>query len=335
MLLPALAACLAQTADRVQLRMDPSEAEAVLAIAEQRSGTVDESAWQPLFATEPYQRLRRRETEMRRPFSDSAFREFVLSPELAGRTEELRSTLRRWESADLAATARRVLAYLPPEARIRATVYPMIKPQPNSFVFEARNNPAIFLYLDPRLSTAKFENTVAHELHHIGFASIAARTDSLGAGLSDNVRSAVAWMGAFGEGFAMLAAAGGPGTDPHAASSAEERARWERDLANFNPDLRKLDAFFLDVIDGRTGSEAEIRRRAFSFFGEQGPWYTVGYRMAVIVERRYGRPAVIDCMTDPRRLLARYNAAAAELNEGGGEGLALWSPRLLSAIGAP
>jgi hypothetical protein len=57
--------------------------------------------------------------------------------------------------------------------------------------------------------------------------------------------------------------------------------------------------------------------------------------MATIVEKRYGRAALIECMMDPRELLARYNAAAAELNERGTEKLALWSPELLSKIGAP
>jgi len=38
------------------------------------------------------------------------------------------------------------------------------------------------------------------------------------------------WIGAFGEGFAMLAAAGGPAIHPHAVSSPEERARWDKDV---------------------------------------------------------------------------------------------------------
>ena len=82
-------------------------------------------------------------------------------------------------------------------------------------------------------------------------------------------------------------------------------------------------------------TKGEINEKAASFFGEQGPWYTVGYKMAVIVEKRYGRAALIECMIDPRELLAGYNAAAAELNWQGLEKLALWSPELLSKIGAP
>jgi hypothetical protein len=43
------------------------------------------------------------------------------------------------------------------------------KPQIHSFVYDVRGDPAIFLYLDPEQPPAQFENTVAHELHHIGF----------------------------------------------------------------------------------------------------------------------------------------------------------------------
>lgn len=325
-----------QAGKRVELRLDTSEAEAVLRIVVKRQAgqAISDSDWQRLFDSEPYRRLKRREAEMQRPFSDETFREFVLSDDLKRRAAEMQRTLDEWRTRDLQAGARRVLSYLPLEARIRATVYPVIKPQTNSFVFDVRGNPAIFLYLDPEQSSAKFENTVAHELHHIGFASVSSRSDSISQQLSGGARNAVEWMGAFGEGFAMLAAAGGPDTHPHAVSPVEERARWDRDMANFNQDLRKLEGFFLDVIEGRLANEAEARQRGFSFFGEQGPWYTVGYRMAVIVERRYGRDALIACMADPRQLLARYNAAAADLSSQGGDPLALWSPRLLEKIGA-
>jgi hypothetical protein len=81
-------------------------------------------------------------------------------------------------------------------------------------------------------------------------------------------------------------------------------------------------------------SEQDARAKASTFFGDaQGPWYTVGYKMSVIVEKRFGRKVLIDCMLDPRELLARYNQAAEELNKGGGTPLALWSPELMEKIG--
>ncbi|MHB8217331.1 MAG: DUF5700 domain-containing putative Zn-dependent protease [Candidatus Sulfotelmatobacter sp.] len=212
-------------------------------------------------------------------------------------------------------------------------MFPVIKPKTNSFVFETAVDPAIFLYLDPQESAAEFENTVAHELHHIGYSSVTSLAEARQKDLPPNVKPAVEWMGAFGEGFAMLAAAGGPEVDPHAASSPEEHARWQHDLANFNQDVGLLQEFFLDVIDQRLGGKDKIDEKAYTFFGKQGPWYTVGYKMAVIIEKRYGRKRLIECMLDPRELLASYNRAAKEINGDGKEKLALWSPELMQRIG--
>jgi putative zinc-dependent peptidase DUF5700 len=322
-------------ANRIQLKLNSDESEAVLGILAKKAAgqPVSEDDWQHLFATEPYIRLKKREASMKRDFTDDDFKKFVLSPELAAKAGSLRQTLDDWEKADLNASAVRVLSYLPEQATIRAKVFPLIKPKINSFVFDTDTDPAIFLYLDPKESAAKFENTVAHELHHIGFASVTSLSEAKLRGLPANVKSAVEWMGAFGEGFAMLAAAGGPDVHPHAVSQPEERARWDHDMANFNQDLATVQSFFLDVINGKFKSDDEIRAKASDFYGEQGPWYTVGYKMAVIVERKYGRATLIDCMVDPRELLSRYNSAAAELNSRQTEQLALWSPELLTKIG--
>jgi Putative zinc dependent peptidase (DUF5700) len=194
-----------------------------------------------------------------------------------------------------------------------------------------RQNPAIFLYLDPDVSAAKFTNTVAHELHHIGLASAQADYDTRIQQLPERARTAAEWVGAFGEGLAMLAAAGSVDTD-HAASSKEEHARWEHDLANFNTDLPAVNAFFMDILGGKFTSQGAIDEKGFSFFGVQGPWYTVGYKMAVMVEKRYGRDALIQTMRDPRRLLVLYNQAAAELNASSQQKLPLWSEQVLKAL---
>jgi hypothetical protein len=304
----------------------------VLAVLEQTAAnrSVDEGLWKRLFTCEPYVRLKSRS------FTDDDFKRFVLSPELAARAPELRRTLGEWKGADLKAAAVRVLVYLPDDARIKVKVYPVIKPKTNSFVSGLETDPAIFLYMDPQMSQPKFENTVAHEMHHIGFASIKPGLMKQYDGLAPGARTAAECLGAFGEGFAMLAAAGGPDIHPHATSRPEDKARWDADMAKFNPDLKEVEKFLLDIVEGRLKTEEEINAKGSVFFGVQGPWYTVGYKMSVMVEKRFGRPRLIQCMKDPRRLLLDYNLAAAEANRHvGGTKLALWSHELLKVLGPP
>src|SRR5262249_40294734 len=154
-----------------------------------------------------------------------------------------------------------------------------------SFVFDIPADPAIFIYLDPDQTRAQLENTLAHELHHIGYG-----TADPPKAVADEIakrpkadQDALNWVGAFGEGFAMLAAAGGPRVHPHAVSKPEDRARWDHDVANFDADLRTVEAFFRDVLAGRLTDDQQ-GERAGAFFGIQGPWYTVGWRMCVTIE---------------------------------------------------
>ena len=324
-----------QASDRLQLRFDPSEAEAVLRIiGKHRAGqAVADADWQRLFVTEPYQRLKRREASLHIGFTDGEFEAFVLADTLAARAPALRRTLDDWKGADLTAAAARAFAYLPADARIRAKVFVLVKPGINSFVYETRTDPAIFLYLDPSRTAAQFENTVAHELHHIGYSTVSAPGDSAIAALPPDAKAAAEWVGAFGEGFAMLAAAGGPDVHPHADSPSADRARWDRDMANFNRDLVRVQAFLLDLVHAKLATQQARDSAGYSFFGVQGPWYTVGWKMAVTIEHRFGRAKLIDCMLDPRQVLVVYNQAAAEQNSAGGEQLALWSPELLAALG--
>src|ERR1051325_180423 len=302
---------------QVNVRLVTDEAEAVLNVLAKRQAnqSIVEADWQRIFQSEGYVRLKKRETSMQRSFEDADFKTFLLSDALAQRAPALAETLARWKSADVNAAARLALAYLPKDAQIRAKIYPVIKPRENSFVFEVKEDPAIFLYLDPAVSREKFTNTLAHELHHIGYGSSCSgkSTSDQIAKLPADVQTALKWISAFGEGFAMLAAAGGPDVHPHAVSGADERARWDKDVANFDADLKKVEQFFLDVVAGKL-SEEEIDKIGFSFFGEQGPWYTVGWKMSVVIEKTYGRERLIESFCDPRKLLATYNEAAAIYN---------------------
>jgi hypothetical protein len=169
----ALVLALATPSVPPDLTIVTDQAEAALAILDLRSARepVPEEAWGRLLESEGYRRLKAREAAMGRAFDDSTFRAFLGSDTLLRRAPALRRTLHEWRSARLDEAGRRALAYLPAGTPIRARVYLLIKPRTNSFVFEPATDPAIMLYLDPSRTRAELENTVAHELHHIGYAT--------------------------------------------------------------------------------------------------------------------------------------------------------------------
>lgn len=212
------AAAQGPAASALDIRLVTDEADAVMLILQKTKAgePVAAADWDHLFSTEGYVRLKKREQSLKRPFEDEDFRKFVLSAELAARADALAATLERWKRADLRVAVDRALAYLPSGTAIRAKVYPVIKPKTNSFVFELQTNPAIFLYLNPEMNSAQFENTVAHELHHVGQAAaclLAYDAEEFKEKPAE-VRTVLEWIGAFGEGVAMLAAAGGPDVHP-------------------------------------------------------------------------------------------------------------------------
>jgi hypothetical protein len=318
----------------IRLQLDSSEADQAIVILERkRSGRpVAEQEWKRLFATAPYRALKAREASMGRSFTDDQFKAFLSSSDALAQLGTWKRTVAGMKSADMSAIGGHVLDWLPAGATLRAKVFPEIKPQPNSFVWKERpsDSPAIFLAVQKQ-SRDSFENTVAHELHHIGLNSLEARQDALQAGLPKQVRLAVKWMGAFGEGEAMLAAAGSTDRHPHWEDDAIARARWDSDFMHFNADLKSVEALLLDILDGKLTTDAEIQKRAAPFWGYQGAWYTVGYEIAALVDKRFGRKSFDECLLDPRLLLLRYNQVAKEANANGAS-LETWSPDLLEKL---
>jgi len=317
----------------VEVKFDRTEAEAALAILQKQADRepVDQADWQRLFTAVGYRRLKAREAAMGRAFTDGEFKAFMETPRSLDQIAALRRTLDDWSSQPIDVPARAALAYLPADARLKATVFPMIKPKPNEFVFDVAKDPAVFLYLAPGVSGAKARNTMVHELHHIGLGSVCPRP-SAKATSDVNAVALREWIPAFGEGLAMLAAAGGPDVHPHAASAAEERDEWDRNVAQFDRHLAEQNAFFLRILEANAGDEAAIKQKMMAYFGVQGPWYTVGWKMAVVIETRLGRKRAIDAFCDPGQLLATYNQAARLNNQANGTRLPLWNSRLAESL---
>jgi hypothetical protein len=312
--------------DAVDLRCCYEEAEAVLHILRMaRAGEpVQDRDWNRLILCESYRRLHQREAALGAEFTDRSFKDFVLSQALTQKAELLEAAVERWKRMDWVPTAHRALDYLPAGARIRATMIPTIKPKPNSFVCSGASGNLVYLYLDPLATAPQLENTIAHELHHIGLAAFGPIKQRLFEHLGPSVRSAISWLEAFGEGLAMLCAAGGPSIHPCCTRSEQERLWWDRSIENFDADLKQIESFLLDVSKERL-SNYQTERMGLGLFGVRGPWYTVGWKMATTVEERCGRASLLPCMLDYRLLLVRYNATAL--------GTTCWTDELLSALG--
>src|SRR5918992_217302 len=156
----------------LQVRIVLDEAEAVLAILDERAttGSVKPESWERLWKSEGFVRLKKRQESFGGKEIEKGFQEFLVSEEALARRSDLRAAVMAWKSLDVTAAARRAAAYLPGELPLRAAIYPVIKKAENSFVFELTTNPAIFMYVDTKVDPAKLENTLAHELHHVGIS---------------------------------------------------------------------------------------------------------------------------------------------------------------------
>ena len=289
------------------VRLDTEQPRLALAYIRATSPAERDSLWRLHVATRGYIRLHEREAAMNRAFTDSSFRAFLDSDTLRARADDLFGALNSWERADFESAEERARKYLPTGTVIRATVFIMIKPRTNSFVFDASRDPAIFFYLDPTTPGPKFANTAAHELHHIGLSAACPATK-----IEDPRQAAVRrWLSAFGEGWAMLAAAGSAKTDPHLHSSDRERAEWKRNTVMAQEDMFRLEQFFAGIRSGVIPVDS-ADAKGFEFFNArpQGAWYTVGYLMTSTVERKDGRKALLKYICDPMGLIRRYQAIA-------------------------
>ena len=327
----------------IKVRVDGTQAEAALDLlaARARGEAVPASSWARVFESEGYRRALEREQAiderlgLDRGYSDESFLAWAESEAalegLAGR----KRTLAAWADVDVDAAAARAMAYLPPEVRLVATVYPIVRPQLNSFVWDLPNNPAIFMSVGTGVSAEELELTLAHELHHVGVAGVCEEATKAA---DENVAAALNWLSGFGEGLAVLAAGGGPDGSAHAAGQVDLRTAWQERLDNVEADMRQLEAFLIDVAEGRTGGE-DARRRGMAFVSAegvpQGAFYSLGWFMAVVVERRLGREAVVAATCDHGRLLTDYQRiATTHPGERYGQSpLPTWSERLLRILG--
>lgn len=317
----------------VTAELDQIEAAVAILEIQAEGGEPDEGMWQALWNSHGYERLIERETAMGREDGfDIKLKEWMTSSETVARARGFRQALTRWREFDPSAAAARARAYLPAGTPLRATLYPVVKHTSNSFVFDLSGDAAIFMSVDPQTSSEMIQAVMTHELHHVGLARCPDTADM--ERLSETQQQVVSWLGILGEGVAVLATAGGPMRHPHYYSPATEYLVWERDVADFARDLERMETFFMALLDGEI-EEKDQRSRLFEFVSTddvpQGPGYTVGWKMAAMVERGLGRDALLATMCDPRALLESYNRVV-ERTQTETARLPMWSAAFLKRL---
>ena len=327
---------------RVEVRIDATQARSTLDLfdARMRGEPVLEAHWSEIFESDGFRRVVERERGMEarfgleRTFTEEAFRAWATSDEALVDVTGRSGTLDAWKSIDVTAAGERAMRYLPASVKLEATIYPIVREQTNSFVWDLPENPAIFMWVGPDVDREELEMTLVHELHHVGLAGVCVESET---SFSAEVEQARGWLSGFAEGLAVLAAAGGPDHPTHPASQTELREAWASRQDSLETDLRRVETFLLDIAQGRLSGD-EASGVGMSFISAegvpQGAFYSLGWFMGATVERTLGRDAVIAGTCDHGRLIVDYQRAAALANRDDPQrALPVWSDALLDALG--
>jgi hypothetical protein len=115
------------------------------------------------------------------------------------------------------------------------------------------------------------------------------------------------------------------------------RDNWHRRLDSLDVDMAEVDAFLLEVLNEQV-PEDDLGRRLMRFSSRgpavpQGPFYSVGWHMAVTIERELGRATLLDGMCHGERLLLDYDRAARAIRaRDPAARLPLWSEELIQRL---
>lgn len=309
------------------------EIEAVISIIDRGiDGSLYDTDWIRLFESQGYQLLKKRESKMGTPFTDEAFQTFMITLIKKKLIEPYQLSLRRFKDIDLNLIQKMVMAYLPEKSVFNTTVIPIIKPKKNSFVHRIEGESYLFIYLEPNDLKARLENKLIHELHHIGLDSVYDPSKYFDLGVQ--AKKLIEWTNAFGEGFAMLAAAGGPGYHPVPFDDEAGRV-WDENIRNYQVDFDKIQQFLFNILEDKFQNEKELMEKGMELMmnnGGQGSWYTVGWRISVIIEEILGRTVLIKCMEDLRKFYFNYNQAVKIFNEKNHLKLPSWNKKITNNL---
>lgn len=326
--------------------------------------TITQSDWEDLFLSKGYQWLAKRDDDMYEKLkiketNESDFKSFLLGEGQVSKYENfLRShgiskssdiesfilerplkdyenflrAYKLFKSIDIERIILDTKNYLPKDAKIETYIIPVIKPLNNSFVHTIENTLVLFLNLTPDISKEKLENTLIHELHHIGFANV--HKPEKYKYLSEQAQMLIEWTTSFAEGFAMLAAARGPDNHPNKYYKIQKEL-WDVNIKRFNEDFSKIENFLLKILNEEFPDNEELYKEGFELMtnnGGQGSWYTVGWKVAVVIEKVEGKERLLECMSDLTKLYSTYNEAVITYNKKYNEELKSWSQKIIDAL---
>lgn len=307
------------------------QCEVALRILESDPKCGGETLLTELFSTKGYRWLKERELAMKQEFTDADFSTFILSDDLRQQAQLFRAVLDNLQKLSMESLANQAKEYLPSDANIDAFVVPLIKPKRNSFVYPIEGKIVVFLSLNSDVTTSRLQNTIAHELHHVGLRTVYQGPNSVLDGVEDSrIKELLRFTQPLGEGYAMLAAAGGPDIHPN-DHDPELKILWDQRMTTFDRDFDDIDQFLCDVFTEKYDQE-EAMEKGFEMMGVQGPWYTVGWKTAAVIELAYGKNRLIQCIADPTQLFSTYNQATSIYKKNHGTSLPTWSLELVEAF---
>ncbi len=293
---------------------------------------INKEQWDELFNSIGFKMLARRETEMNEGIDKSEFKDFVMNKIASYRYISYKKSLEKLKSMNSGEIIKSTKNYLPDNTKLDTDIIPVIKPQKNSFIHKINDELVLFLYLEPDILKEKMENKLIHELHHIGFDYVYQNSDY--SYLSKQAQKVIEWTNAFGEGFAMLAAAKGLENHPNKFDE-DLKSKWDKNMENYNKDFHKIQNFLLNILEGHFADDQKLYNRGFQLMtnnGGQGSWYTVGYQIAIIIEREAGHDVLIDCMKDLTKIYFQYNNLVEIYNKKRNEDLPKWNDKILTSL---
>lgn len=225
-----------------------------------------------------------------------------------GRLEELTKLAEQVEQIgwqeQATARARR---WLPNDADLSAEVCFLLDGYSGGYVLGRRIGMDLLQY-DGRLK--QLEGVIAHELHHVGFASLLGRSDKARAEAME-ARLAGLFIGE-GSATALVYGRPQPGDEGY-----EEWQQHERKMAEY---FKLTRDYLARITEGAVRPE-EFERDVPAMYlrGRWGVGYAVGAAMVTTVLRGLGKEALFDCMRRPETFVATYRLAVARLRAAGAQ----------------